>query len=533
MDKQRTGLGGRTTSRSWAPVVIGSAALWAWGFLAFLSPALIPASLGSKSSGLEIGFFVSQGTVVVLVAALLLLSRKRPLLVGRGTLLLCALALTGATLLIPGALVAHNLGAVVGCSIVCGAAATFLSAAWGARYSLEPRDVSGIVLLSFFVAYGIYLGTVYLVPPPFAGAIVIVLPLVSWVLWLADASARHGVSTEVFPLPASKGADAMPGEMTAGVWESRVLPWRTIGVIVVASFIGNTVSSLIMGTSYEGADSLFPGGLVVCSCIVLMALIPLTADHEAFTVAQLYRVTITFTAVGLVLIMVLGQSGLAMGGALVQGCAMFLQALIYVVVTRSTRVEGLSPLLSFGVGQAVIAGILLAGNLLGKQLFLMGGSSTFTLNAVCGIGLLALFFMLVAQVSRHGIMHVEEATGGEAQGQARPGSTSTLNSRYDEAAELAQSSLQGEDVPPVAYAQATSEPSTDSHLEGFSHAYGLTAREAEILGYLVRGRNLPYIANELFVTTGTIKTHVRHIYAKAGVGSRQELLDAIEHFEAN
>lgn len=34
-----------------------------------------------------------------------------------------------------------------------------------------------------------------------------------------------------------------------------------------------------------------------------------------------------------------------------------------------------------------------------------------------------------------------------------------------------------------------------------ARAVGLTAREAEILGLLVRGRTLPYIANELFVTT--------------------------------
>ena len=44
----------------------------------------------------------------------------------------------------------------------------------------------------------------------------------------------------------------------------------------------------------------------------------------------------------------------------------------------------------------------------------------------------------------------------------------------------------------------------------------------------MRGRTLPYIANELFVTTGTVKTHVRHIYDKALVNNRQELLDKVE-----
>ncbi|MFR5828096.1 MAG: response regulator transcription factor [Adlercreutzia equolifaciens] len=62
----------------------------------------------------------------------------------------------------------------------------------------------------------------------------------------------------------------------------------------------------------------------------------------------------------------------------------------------------------------------------------------------------------------------------------------------------------------------------------FARAVGLTAREAEILGLLVRGRTLPYIANELFVTTGTVKTHVRHIYEKSLVNNRQELLDKVE-----
>ncbi|MED9828957.1 MAG: LuxR C-terminal-related transcriptional regulator [Adlercreutzia sp.] len=32
----------------------------------------------------------------------------------------------------------------------------------------------------------------------------------------------------------------------------------------------------------------------------------------------------------------------------------------------------------------------------------------------------------------------------------------------------------------------------------------------------------------MFVTTGTVKTHVRHIYEKALVNNRQELLDKVE-----
>ena len=52
-----------------------------------------------------------------------------------------------------------------------------------------------------------------------------------------------------------------------------------------------------------------------------------------------------------------------------------------------------------------------------------------------------------------------------------------------------------------------------------------------MLGYLARGRTLPYIADALFVTTGTVKTHTTHIYRKLAVNSRQELLDQLDAFE--
>ena len=56
--------------------------------------------------------------------------------------------------------------------------------------------------------------------------------------------------------------------------------------------------------------------------------------------------------------------------------------------------------------------------------------------------------------------------------------------------------------------------------------FGLSARETEVLGYLLEGRSHPYIRDELFISKSTVDTHVRHIYAKVGVNSKQELIDA-------
>jgi Response regulator containing a CheY-like receiver domain and an HTH DNA-binding domain len=47
---------------------------------------------------------------------------------------------------------------------------------------------------------------------------------------------------------------------------------------------------------------------------------------------------------------------------------------------------------------------------------------------------------------------------------------------------------------------------------------------------LVKGRNIPYICDELFIAKSTAQTHVRHIYGKMEIsGGRQELLDRFEH----
>lgn len=115
---------------------------------------------------------------------------------------------------------------------------------------------------------------------------------------------------------------------------------------------------------------------------------------------------------GLVAILVLGAAAVPVGGALVQGCTLFFQPLVYVVVTRSTRLQGLSPLVAFGVGQALISAVVLAGNLAGKLLFQVAGETPLLLSAVCGAGVLALFFMVVARAAQVGEEGNEEKDGG-------------------------------------------------------------------------------------------------------------------------
>ena len=54
--------------------------------------------------------------------------------------------------------------------------------------------------------------------------------------------------------------------------------------------------------------------------------------------------------------------------------------------------------------------------------------------------------------------------------------------------------------------------------------FGLTAREAEVLALLADGADAAAVASQLVVSLSTANTHIRHIYAKLGIHSRQELM---------
>lgn len=69
--------------------------------------------------------------------------------------------------------------------------------------------------------------------------------------------------------------------------------------------------------------------------------------------------------------------------------------------------------------------------------------------------------------------------------------------------------------------------SLDAGCERLGAERGLTAREVEVLQLLVKGRSKSYIAETLFVSENTVRSHSKHIYQKLGVHSKQEVLDLL------
>ena len=70
----------------------------------------------------------------------------------------------------------------------------------------------------------------------------------------------------------------------------------------------------------------------------------------------------------------------------------------------------------------------------------------------------------------------------------------------------------------------------DSRCEALGRARGLTAREVQVMQLFCKGRTKAYIAETMFVTENTVRSHIKNIYVKLGVHSRQDIQRLIDAY---
>lgn len=195
--------------------------------------------------------------------------------------------------------------------------------------------------------------------------------------------------------------------------------------------------------------------------------------------AEVYRLAVLLMTSGFLLLPVMEAYG-APGEAIVQvgylGITVVLIALFLVMAHVSSR----DAALSFARGFMALFGGELVGVFLGNALSVSGfsGEVVYLLTALAGMVVLYAYLFLFTERD----MAELSAVAKEAD-------------LFDEAvARMAETA-------------------------------GLSKRETEVLPLALRGRTSERIAAELFISKNTVDTHMRRIYSKCGVRSRQELID--------
>ncbi len=85
-----------------------------------------------------------------------------------------------------------------------------------------------------------------------------------------------------------------------------------------------------------------------------------------------------------------------------------------------------------------------------------------------------------------------------------------------------------EPVQPLQVPQLSDAERFENACARLSQAHSLTPRESEVFALLARGRNNAFVQEELTLTRNTVKVYIKHVYAKLGVHSQQELIDLVE-----
>jgi DNA-binding CsgD family transcriptional regulator len=245
----------------------------------------------------------------------------------------------------------------------------------------------------------------------------------------------------------------------------------------------------------QAAMSVFVTLIVSAALVVVFALVN---SVKRFDLSKIYYPVIIVAALGLLLAPLLGPEFLSLQ-AIIVNCAYNIFVLtLWCLFANIAGQTTMSPVCVFGFGRGASALGTTAG-----QLIVVCASSLvpglFSFMSTISIVLVVLVLMMSFLVlDERTIESALEKTFREEtlQAESRP------ETNVEERRKLAYDNLAGR--------------------------AGLTAREREVLAYLGRGRSTSFIAEELGISYNTSKGHVRRIYAKLQVHSREELLDLID-----
>lgn len=362
-------------------------------------------------------------------------------------------------------------------SALAGAGLGLIILLWCEFYATLPtRKVTVYYSASFVLAVALHLG-ITMLSGPIAVMVTSALPLASAGMF---ALSRHSTS------PALE-QEAGPPDSNEGERLRWSFPWRP--VLLMAAY------SLAFNFSRTTGSDVSETGMIGVALIALVVLIAGLFFFERFDVRHLYRIALPLMVAGMLVQPFLEGPASTLSGILLNASHAGFIILTMIVLSNICYRYGVLALWLFGITRAarVVASVI------GGQI------GTFALS-VHDPAILMLATNLVAI----GLVAACMGFLNERELETTWGITPVESKR------------------PI---EPSSHPSLTNYYEAFvnrcaqiARTYGLTRREEEVLACLAQGKSVPRIEQELVISNGTAKSHVRHIYAKLDIHSRDELI---------
>ena len=476
------------------PMLAGFALFQAWVTLCFFTPQLFPDAVGDNN--------VYMLSLAVSVAALALGAWKhhvaaallqRPSI--RWGLATCAAV---GTALIPFCFGSSpiQLALTAAAALLTGLAIGFFNVAWCQAFVHRGNAVD-FILSIVTSSVAIYVLTNLAYTPAVSPLVMLVLsvamPVVSALLLNLNRSADHGGERIVVPI------DARP--------RRSYLLRLCVGIFAIS------LADEFMRNYYlEGTDLSFYSSqinLLILVFKIVVSIMTVTAirrmQYEEFSF--LYRASFMLALIAALLLPFAEAAG-PVGYALAN-CGAFVFKLTVFLVCLEYCARGASAALTF----CIVRGVWSLDLLLGSGLYAIN-------DHLAGVGIDPGILTIVLVVAVAAAYLFVFSSGGNGSldllsPEAHPVPSTTAG---------AENPSEGGSLQPG----ADPRPDTDAVCTALAAGANLSPREADVLHLLARGRTTARIQDELGISANTVNTHVRHVFQKLGVHSRQELLDVVE-----
>lgn len=344
---------------------------------------------------------------------------------------------------------------------------------------LDLRQIYLFALLSNLASLVVYFVAVR-VPSPAIFAVDALLFLGAIILGAVCLQRRE--------TPARPSSPTTPAS-TPAPWKPVVAAlWRPVLGTAILCFMGGLM--LQMPHNQDLSLSQFQDTALLTQAVVMGALLaPVLLIRSQPNLGALFKVALPLSAAGFVLLPLVWS-----GGGIANACAQLgsgvASIILWCMVAHTVRDTDLTPTAPFACALLATSVAQLAGTAVGfafQDSLAQGGM------VLTGVALVAVY--LVAMVS----LFLFKDRG-----------------------------LRGSD--PVAPIPAPDSDATNvaARCHNLARDHGLTPRETELLIQLAQGRTLRAISEKLTVSENTVKYHVKSIYQKLGVHTRDEIIDLVK-----
>lgn len=391
---------------------------------------------------------------------------------------------------------AETLLLLTGSGILLGVGDSLMISLWGRFTStLSMRKAYIFILSSYLVALTLSALSGFL-PPAFLAAYIV----------LGCMTLPFLLKRSIAERPAFEAHKPSKKTMKAGL--SRT--WRYLLLAGLFAFLSNFTSAVSSHQPVDNQTSYLIATIVTFAVVLSMLGFALFSPKR-FDIDLTYRFALPLAAGGLLLLGFLWNIGGNFATSMVAMGWLLSDLVTWCVIANVSARLRIHPFVLFGISQVIFSIAIILGAVGGYLFSNTIGYTTISLltAALIGIYLLstALVFLLrdrrinalVDVEQDHAPRQEKKPTNAETEQPSHPERTPSVRDRFQE------------------------------RVHELSEQTDLTPREIEILRLLAQGRNTQYMAETLFVSENTVKSHVKNVYRKLGVHSKQDVIALINN----